>query len=126
MCSNEAVEETETVEETEAIEETETVEETETAEKTELNTADIIRTSGLDGEVEEIEPAEPVSDDELRERLSEMYKTDGNSEDTSSDTDSEEDPPAEEKPAESAAPGSFDDIMNKLRLIRESHGNQKK
>lgn len=94
--------------------------EPETAHNDDGDLADeLIRSAGLDGAVEEIEPAEQVSEEELSERLAKMYTdTDAN---TAADADEpepastqEEAPPQEEKPS----PTSFSDMKSALDAIR--------
>ena len=75
--------------------------------------ADLIKTVGLDGEVEEIEPAEEVSDDDLTQKLAEMYSAEEATEEKT-----EEAPAEEEKPEEKPAPTSFNDMKSALDAIR--------
>ena len=112
----EAIEAIEEIEEIEKIIETEEVEEAEEPEKIEEVediAEDLIKTAGLDGEVEEIEPAEEVSDDDLTKKLAEMYSAEEATEEKT-----EEAPAEEEKPEEKPAPTSFNDMKSALDAIR--------
>ena len=109
----EAVEEIEKIIETEEVEEAEEPEAVEEPEEIEEIAADLIKTVGLDGEVEEIEPAEEVSDDDLTQKLAEMYSAEEATEEKT-----EEAPAEEEKPEEKPAPTSFNDMKSALDAIR--------
>ena len=90
---------------TDATEEAEEAEEAHEVERVGSIADDLIRTAGLDSEPEEIEPAEPVGDDEVSAKLAQMYSS------SASEPAEEEKPAGEEKPA---APTSFNDMMNAL------------
>jgi len=78
------------------------------------NIADyLIRSAGLDSEPEEIEPAQPVSEDDLSAKLSKMY-AEQEDEEPLLEEKKEEPEPAPEKPA----PKSFTDMKSALDAIR--------
>ena len=74
---------------------------------------DLIRSAGLDSEPEEIEPAEPINEDDLSARLAKMY----------AETEDEELPVVKREeeapePEEKQAPKSFTDMKSALDAIR--------
>ena len=111
--SDEASEETEEIEDEEVKEVDETDEEEQQFDSEESDdiAADLVRAAGLDGEVEQIEPAEDVSEEELTSKLAEMYSSED-------ETESDEAPTGGEKPEEKPAPTSFNDMKSALDAIR--------
>lgn len=112
------------IEEAPVIEEESTAEEA-IAESDEPSREEIIKAAGLEDEAEDIEPSEPIPDDNVAKMLAALYSAPAAEEETATEAAAEEAPaeeiPAEEAPAEEAPvadTGKVSGMRSSLDAIR--------